>query len=124
MTDCRILTVRQPWASLIASGTKRVEVRSWRTNYRGPIVILAGRGRDRECELGVEYPSGVTLCVVELLDCVPLAAEHRDASAIGDRFDGAVAEGRYYAWVLSAPTPVERVEMRGTLGLTRHQVTI
>jgi len=37
----RLLTVRQPWASLIVRGTKRVENRSWRTDYRGDIAIIA-----------------------------------------------------------------------------------
>lgn len=37
----RALTVRQPWASLIAAGRKVIEVRTWRTDHRGPIVIHA-----------------------------------------------------------------------------------
>lgn len=38
----KALTIRQPWASLIALGVKTIETRSWRTNYRGPIAIHAG----------------------------------------------------------------------------------
>lgn len=34
----------QPWASLVAQGHKRIETRSWRTNYRGPIAIHAAMG--------------------------------------------------------------------------------
>lgn len=41
----RALTVRQPWASLIALGTKRIETRSWSTRYRGPLAIHAGAHR-------------------------------------------------------------------------------
>ena len=41
--DARVLTVRQPWASLIALGVKTIETRSWRTDYRGPLVIHAGK---------------------------------------------------------------------------------
>jgi hypothetical protein len=40
------LTLRRPWASLLlvpkALGGKNVENRSWSTDYRGPITILAG----------------------------------------------------------------------------------
>ena len=39
----KAITIRQPWASLIASGTKKYETRSWKTNYRGPIAIHAGK---------------------------------------------------------------------------------
>jgi hypothetical protein len=36
------LTIRQPWATLIISGGKNIENRTWRTHYRGPILIHAG----------------------------------------------------------------------------------
>lgn len=39
------ITIWQPWASLLAAGVKRAETRSWRTNYRGPLVIHAGTRR-------------------------------------------------------------------------------
>lgn len=38
----KALTVRQPWASLIAAGVKTIETRSWSTRYRGPLAIHAG----------------------------------------------------------------------------------
>jgi hypothetical protein len=38
----KVLTVRQPWASLIVAGIKNVENRSWRTKYRGKLGIHAG----------------------------------------------------------------------------------
>lgn len=38
----KALTIRQPWATLIALGVKTIETRSWRTNYRGPLAIHAG----------------------------------------------------------------------------------
>ncbi len=38
----RAITIRQPWASLVALGVKTIETRSWRTSYRGPLAIHAG----------------------------------------------------------------------------------
>lgn len=38
----KTLTIRQPWASLIAAGVKTIETRSWSTRYRGPLAIHAG----------------------------------------------------------------------------------
>lgn len=38
----KALTVWQPWASLIVLGEKQYETRSWRTSYRGVILIHAG----------------------------------------------------------------------------------
>lgn len=39
----KALTIRQPWASLIALGVKHIETRSWSTRYRGPLAIHAGK---------------------------------------------------------------------------------
>lgn len=46
MGDIRAVTLRQPWAGLLASGLKPVENRTWRTGYRGPLWLHAGAGRD------------------------------------------------------------------------------
>lgn len=42
----KALTIRQPWASLIAHGVKTIETRSWSTKYRGPLAIHAGHRWD------------------------------------------------------------------------------
>lgn len=46
MSDLRILTVRQPWASAIAAGVKLVENRTRSTSYRGLVAIHAGLQAD------------------------------------------------------------------------------
>lgn len=38
----KVLTVKQPYASLLVGGVKDVENRSRRTNYRGTVLIHAG----------------------------------------------------------------------------------
>lgn len=40
----KALTLTQPWATLIALGAKRIETRSWSTDYRGPLAIHAAKG--------------------------------------------------------------------------------
>lgn len=37
----KALSLHQPYASAVAMGVKRIETRSWRTNYRGPLAIHA-----------------------------------------------------------------------------------
>jgi activating signal cointegrator 1 len=39
----KALSLRQPWATLIALGEKQYETRSWSTNYRGQIAIQAAK---------------------------------------------------------------------------------
>lgn len=40
----KALSLTQPWASLVANGSKRIETRSWRTSHRGLIAIHASKG--------------------------------------------------------------------------------
>lgn len=42
----KAITIREPWASLLATGHKHYETRSWATKYRGPIAIHAGKQLD------------------------------------------------------------------------------
>src|ERR1700746_2671571 len=44
----KALTIRQPWAELILRGRKPYELRSWRTKYRGPLIIHAAMKIDAE----------------------------------------------------------------------------
>lgn len=39
----KALTIWQPWTSLLVSGKKIYETRSWATTYRGPIAIHAAK---------------------------------------------------------------------------------
>jgi hypothetical protein len=42
--EIRCLTLTQPWATLMALDEKRIETRSWPTNYRGLVAIHAAKG--------------------------------------------------------------------------------
>lgn len=35
----KTITIKQPWAALIAHGIKDIENRTWRTNFRGKVLI-------------------------------------------------------------------------------------
>lgn len=77
------LSVRQPWAWLIVHGFKDVENRTWRTNFRGRVLIHAGKtfGLSERLaaaqvahEFGIDIPDtlplgGIVGCV-EIFDCV------------------------------------------------------
>ena len=46
--DKKALSIRQPWAWLIANGYKGLENRSWNTTYRGEFFIHASKGMTRK----------------------------------------------------------------------------
>ena len=64
----KALTISQPYASLIASGEKWIENRTWWTSYRGPLAIHAGRGK--QYLSGAELTKFVTGAVVAIADLV------------------------------------------------------
>ena len=72
----KVLTIRQPWATLIMEGYKRFEFRSWNTKYRGDFLIHAGKTIDKEAKerlkkfLPEELPTGKILGKVTLVDCI------------------------------------------------------
>lgn len=45
VTEVKAITICQPYAELIARRAKRVENREWPTNYRGDLLIHAGKSR-------------------------------------------------------------------------------
>lgn len=71
----KVITMKQPFATLIAKGYKEYEFRTWKTKYRGAILIHAGKGIDKkamECykHLNLEYPAGCIIAKANLTDCV------------------------------------------------------
>ena len=106
----KALTIRQPFASLVMAAVKTTENRTWRTNYRGRLLIHAGARDDREAmarhgHLLDDYPRGAILGTVELLDCV------RDSES-----EWALAD--HWHWQLADPQPFETpIPATGKLGL-------
>lgn len=48
MTRIKAITLIEPYATLIALGKKKIETRSWGTDYRGPLAIHAAKGFTRD----------------------------------------------------------------------------
>ena len=73
----KVLTLKQPWATLVAECIKKYEFRSWKTNYRGKVLIHTGAGIDKKemdkfKYLNLSYPSKKIIAVVEIEDCLEL----------------------------------------------------
>ncbi len=71
----KVITVKQPYASLIAEGYKEYEFRTWKSLYRGELYIHAGLGIDKEAMkrfkyLNLNYPKGVIIAKCNMTDCL------------------------------------------------------
>lgn len=146
----KVLTIRQPWASLIALGEKKIETRSWRTNYRGELLIHAGKSVDHDtCKIhpftdvlvnhGIifkqDMPTGLIIAKVNLIDCIQVKDEVADASLKVNKAileNGKIIAGNElefgdftpnrYAWILDDIEPLnEPVPAKGQLSLWEYK---
>lgn len=97
----KALSVRAPWAEMIASGSKTIEVRSRRTHYRGELLICQSRG-------------GGAVAIVELVDCRPLTSS--DDAASGGVWNKMPECREHFAWVLRFVRRVTSDKINGRLG--------
>jgi uncharacterized protein (UPF0264 family) len=74
------LSVKQPWAALLAAGRKTIEVRSWRTRRRGRVLIHAARIPDERPGVWDQVPAdlladarqfGGVVGAADLVGCLP-----------------------------------------------------
>lgn len=129
----KALTIRQPWATLIAVGAKRIETRSWATPYRGPLAIHAAKGFARD-EIGLchsqpfstvlrehirvpsDLPLGAVIATAQLVDVRQMDSPPPDSPEFEAAF-GFFGPDRF-GWVLADVTPLpDPVPVAGKLGL-------
>jgi hypothetical protein len=99
----KAISVKQPWANMIASGEKTIETRTWCTDYRGAILIVSSRIPRIE-------PAGYALAVAELIDCRPMTKDDEE-KACCKIYPNA------YAWVLENIMPITPFPVKGKLGI-------
>lgn len=78
----RVLTIKQPYASLIAFGIKRYEFRTWMTKYRGEVLIHAGKSVDKKAmdefkDYDLDYPVGCIIARVSITDVIKVDDDFR-----------------------------------------------
>lgn len=71
----KVITIKQPFATLIAEGLKEYEFRTWKAKYRGELLIHAGLGVDKKAmkrfeHLNLEYPQGAIIAKCTMTDCI------------------------------------------------------
>ncbi len=115
----RGLCVKQPWCGLLVTGQKTIEVRSWSTDHRGPLVLCASLALDTSFEWENEDPAdacafkrGAAVGVVNVVDVTTFEPHHADAALVQWR------EG-LFAWHVRALERLTPVPVRGKLGFLR-----
>lgn len=125
----KTLTIKQPWADLIATGIKDIENRTWRTKFRGKIHIHVSASKAKPfselltdsqleafhehkekmrfaMELAMGYPWRTSAIIgeVDIVDCVlnhpSVWAEHFTDKELKD---GSIITVPVWNWVLANP---------------------
>lgn len=128
----KVLSIQEPYATLIKDGYKKIETRSWKTNYRGKILIHASLGKlFQKTITNPEVTSllkerslnhGKIICRASLVDCIKMTEEFiKKVQRNNQEYILGIYEPGRYAWILENIIPLEKnIEAKGKLGLWEY----
>lgn len=130
----KVLTIKEPYASIIMSGLKEYETRSWKTNYRGKIYIHASIKIDDDLKSrkdlqklvydnNITLKPGYILCEAYLDDCIYMNDMFIKNVSDKEKMVGRYELGRY-AWHLSDIRVIEPVQAKGKLGIWNYEFDV
>jgi hypothetical protein len=125
----KVLSLTEPYATLIKNGIKTIETRSWKTTYRGRLYIHASSTkipkayRENQALMSLvnnkELSYGNIICSCDLVDCVEMTDEFIDEIKKNNNeyVTGIYAKGRY-AWILKNIEVLNNpINVKGHLGI-------
>lgn len=130
----KVLSLTEPYATLIKEKKKLIETRSWKTNYRGKLYIHASSTpipkewkENRELmnlvdSIPLNY--GKIICRCNLVDCVYMTQEYIDKIKKENyqEFVCGVYEVGRYAWILENIEILEEpIVTKGHLGVWNYE---
>lgn len=125
----KVITIKQPFATLIMEGLKEYEFRTWKTNYRGRLLIHAGKGINQEAmkrfkHYGFDYPSGCIIGSVTISDCIMIDEEARKMLSKKNPlvYHSVIThtEWKGYGFQLENRKKIKPIEINGKLGLWNY----
>ncbi len=127
----KVLSIQEPFATMIMNHDKVIETRSWKTTYRGRLYIHASSSKKipNYCDYEIikEYSDhhtmhyGEIICSCTLVDCVLMDKDFiRKIKNNSKEYSyGLYEEGRY-AWILENIEVIDPISIRGHLGLWNY----
>ena len=127
----KVITIKQPWATLIVKGYKEYEFRTWKTKYRGEILIHAGKSVDKKAmtrfkHLNLEYPIGQIIAKAAITDCIYVDDEFiqkmikKDPIVYKELINNDGWNG--YGFKLENIEEIKHIEVNGKLSLWNYDV--
>lgn len=127
----KVLSIIEPWATLIKERKKFIETRSWKTSYRGELYIHASskkiKSKDKHISKllnlipDVEMGYGNIICKCKLVDCVYMDKEFLNKIKDNEQeyLCGEYTIGRY-AWILEDIEPISKIPAKGHLNIWNY----
>lgn len=123
----KALTIKEPWASLIIEKYKKYEFRSWKTKYRGKILIHAGLSVEKNMmqrfkDYDISIKPGYIIGEATLTDCILVDENfNKELRAIDPIVYGRSNHAETYAWKLEDIVKYEKpISCKGKLGLWNY----
>ena len=104
------LSIQEPWASMIASGEKTIEIRTWKTPHRGKVILCAS-------QKPAGPNAGQAFALAEIADVRPLSES--DAKKTGGVF---IPDA--FAWELKNVQLFKKFPIKGKLGLFKIDTSL
>ena len=124
----KALTIKEPWASLIINGYKKYEFRSWKTKYRGKILIHAGMSLEKDAakrfsEYNLEYYKGAIIGEAIITDCILVDTKfNEELRKINPLVYARSNHVETYAWKLENIKKYDKpIYIKGKLGLWNYE---
>lgn len=123
----KVISIKEPWASLILEGYKHFEFRTWKTKYRGEIYIHTSKTVDKEAmkhfeNLNLDYKRGYIIGKANLDDCIEVNKEFEDSLIKENQQVYGLTKGRSgFAWKISNPKRIESIKINGQLGIWEYK---
>jgi activating signal cointegrator 1 len=142
----KVLTIKQPWASLVVRGIKRNETRKYHTKIRGELFIHCSKTIDANAKALIaqnpfnrfidnpdSLPTGKIIGLVNVVACrtveemlVTFRQNPDPAAGILEYQLGDYSPGRF-AWVLDSPVAFEledQIPAMGALGIWYYKMPV
>lgn len=123
----KVISIQEPYGSLILKGHKKIETRSWKTNYRGELYIHTSstifKGDNSKAFNYIDKKDlvfGSIICKCKLVDCIEMTEEFINSVDSKEKELGVYSIGRY-AWILDDIEPIEPIKTRGKLNIWEYE---
>ena len=130
----KVLSIIEPWATLIKEKKKYIETRTWKTSYRGELYIHASKKKIKvkdkqitellELIPNIEMGYGKIISRCKLVDCIYIDENFKEEISKNKQeyLCGDFNIGRY-AWILEEAVSLEKpIEAKGQLNIWNYEI--